>query len=172
MLISLSEIMNISGSVKHFTVPFEADEVFVGNGTYGIKYKDDVKLDIKNLGDRKIGIEAKGEFTLSVPCNRCLKEVDVTVPVDLSREVDMWLTSEERSQNLEDTEYINGYDLDTEKLISEEIMLGFPMKVLCGPECKGICIVCGADLNQGECGCDRTVPDPRMAVIRELFNKR
>ena len=55
-------------------------------------------------------------------------------------------------------------------LVYEEILLGFPMKVLCQEDCKGICKVCGANLNQGECGCVRTEPDPRMSVIRDIFN--
>ena len=60
--------------------------------------------------------------------------------------------------------------MDTDRLVYDEILIGFPMKVLCREDCRGICAVCGANLNEGECGCDRTVPDPRMAVIRDIFN--
>ena len=36
---------------------------------------------------------------------------------------------------------------------------------------KGLCPVCGADLNEGDCGCDRFVPDPRLAALQQLMNK-
>ena len=172
MLISLSEIMNIPDAERHFIVPVEGKEMFTGDGTYEIKQGDDLTLNIKNMGNRKMNISFSGSVTFNVPCSRCLKIQEVTVPVDFNEEIDMRLSSEERQQNLEDTEYINGYDLDTEKLLCEEIMLGFPRKVLCDPDCKGLCPVCGTDLNRGECGCDRTIPDPRMAVIREFYKKR
>ena len=44
------------------------------------------------------------------------------------------------------------------------------MKVLCREDCKGLCPVCGKDLNDGDCGCDRTERDPRFESLRALFN--
>ena len=48
------------------------------------------------------------------------------------------------------------------------MLLALPDYVLCDPACKGLCPVCGADLNDGECGCERTVPDPRLAALKDL----
>ena len=39
----------------------------------------------------------------------------------------------------------------------------------CKEDCKGLCPVCGTNLNEKECGCDRTVADPRMAAIQDIF---
>ena len=60
---------------------------------------------------------------------------------------------------------------DTNELAKSEILLHWPMKILCKDDCKGLCSKCGADLNYEECGCDRTVLDPRMAAIQDIFNK-
>ena len=49
-------------------------------------------------------------------------------------------------------------------------LVNMPVKVLCKPGCKGICKQCGHNLNEGECGCDTFVPDPRMAAIKDIFN--
>ena len=43
------------------------------------------------------------------------------------------------------------------------------MKVLCSEDCKGICNVCGQNLNEGTCDCEDTGLDPRMSVIRDVF---
>ena len=74
-------------------------------------------------------------------------------------------------QDIEDTDYIIGTSLDTNELAKSEILLHWPMKILCKDDCKGLCSKCGADLNYEECGCDRTVLDPRMAAIQDIFNK-
>ena len=172
MLISLSEIMNLPNIEKHFICAFEPDEAELYGETYRIAKKDDVKVTVKNNGGRKLLIKAETDMSFTVPCSRCLEPQTVDIPVSFENEIDMKLSAEERSQNLDETEYINGYDLDVDRLVTEEILLGFPMKVLCDPACKGICNICGANLNHGECGCDRTIPDPRMAVIREFYKKK
>ena len=65
---------------------------------------------------------------------------------------------------------MEGYHLDIDGLINNEILLNWPMKVLCNESCKGICKVCGKNLNEGDCGCDDLFPDPRMAAIKDIFN--
>lgn len=170
MRISLSEIMNLPMGVQKRSAVYEPD-TFVRLGVvYPILEKEEVVLAIENLGDRKIKIGAKTKVVLSVPCDNCLTEQRVEIPVSTEVEVDFNQSEEERVNDLNETAYIDGYDLDVNRLIYEEILLGFPMKVLCQEDCKGICKVCGANLNQGECGCVRTEPDPRMSVIRDIFN--
>ena len=170
MLISLSEIMNLPAGIQKRTSVYEAD-TFVRLGvTYPILEKEAVKLDIENLGGRKVKIGVETKVVLSVPCDNCLAEQRVEIPVSSEVEVDFNQSEEERIDDLNETAYIDGYDLDVDRLVYEEILLGFPMKVLCQEDCKGICKVWGANLNQGECGCVRTEPDPRMSVIRDIFN--
>ena len=171
MLISLSEVMNLPGGSRDFEAEYGPDTVSIGGNIYDIVQKSPVAVTIKNGKGRKIHVSAQGTFDFSVPCDRCRAMQIVTVPVDFSREIDMNKSSRERAEELDDTEYITGYDLDVDRLVYEEILLGFPMKVLCSEDCKGTCIICGHNLNLGECGCDRTEPDPRMAVIRDIFKK-
>ena len=170
MLISLSEIMNLPAGVQKRIAVYEPD-TFVRLGvTYPILEKEEVKLEIENLGSRKVKIGVETKVVLSVPCDNCLAEQRVEIPVSSEVEVDFNQSEEDRVNDLNETAYIDGYDLDVDRLVYEEILLGFPMKVLCQEDCKGICKVCGANLNQGECGCVRTEPDPRMSVIRDIFN--
>ena len=67
--------------------------------------------------------------------------------------------------------FVTSHFLDVDKMLYLEIMLNIPGKVLCREDCKGICTVCGCNLNDGECGCDRFVPDPRMSAINDIFEK-
>ncbi|MCR5822983.1 MAG: DUF177 domain-containing protein, partial [Lachnospiraceae bacterium] len=150
MLISLSEIMNLSRIEKQFTCEY-GEDVFQLNGSdYRILEKKSIDLTVRNLGDKKLSITAKSFFVIEVPCGRCLVPQRVEIPVDFSNEIDMNISSAERAQDLDETEYISGYDLDVDRLIYEEILLGFPTKVLCDEDCKGLCKVCGHNLNEGE----------------------
>ena len=170
MTVSLSEAMQVAGGVFTKEIPYEPEEFCYAGSKYRFLKKEPVKLTVTNLGGRKVKIELEGEVTLSLPCDRCLREVAETVSFRTEREVDFSMTEEERTAELDETNFINGYDLDVDAFVCEEILLGFPMKVLCQEDCKGICKVCGANLNEGECGCDRTELDPRMSVIRDIFN--
>ena len=103
-----------------------------------------------------------------MPCDRCLKSVKVPLNVNFMQEVyapDALPQEEQDAQS-----FVEGYELDVEALVKSEILVNMPVKVLCKPDCKGICKVCGHDLNEGECGCDTFVPDPRMAAIKDIFN--
>ena len=170
MTVSLSEAMQVAGGVFTKEIPYEPEEFCYAGGKYRFLKKEPVKLMVTNLGGRKVKIELEGEVTLSLPCDRCLREVAETVSFQTEWEVDFSQTDEERAADLDETNFIDGYDLDVDAFVCEEILLGFPMKVLCQEDCKGICKVCGANLNEGECGCDRTELDPRMSVIRDIFN--
>ena len=65
---------------------------------------------------------------------------------------------------------MTGFEIDVDELICHEIWVNWPMKVLCRPDCRGICSVCGRDLNEGTCTCDTFVPDPRLAAIKDILN--
>ena len=73
--------------------------------------------------------------------------------------------------NVNDGKKEKYYCLDVDRLIASELMVNLPMKVLCREDCKGICRKCGKNLNEGACGCDDSVPDPRMSVIQDIFKQ-
>jgi uncharacterized protein len=61
--------------------------------------------------------------------------------------------------------------LELEETAIEQLMMEFPMKELCSPDCKGLCPKCGKDLNEGECGCVKKEIDPRLAILQKLLEK-
>ena len=69
----------------------------------------------------------------------------------------------------EEKDYIGGYELDVDRLVFGEILISMPGKTLCTPDCKGLCSICGHNLNVSECGCDRESLDPRMSVFKDIL---
>ena len=99
-------------------------------------------------------------------CARCLREVRGVLPLE-------WKKSVAAAGTLvnEDTDdYVLAENGRIEVLVpfSEQIILEFPTKVLCKPDCKGLCSKCGADLNDGECSCPKKEIDPRLAVLAKI----
>jgi uncharacterized protein len=65
---------------------------------------------------------------------------------------------------------------DADKIILDDdvrdyALLAVPMKRLCNVYCKGLCIKCGKNLNEGDCGCDHDNIDDRWLPLLELKNK-
>jgi len=140
----------------------------------GIEYpfasKSFVDLTLTHLGERKVKVEGEAKLSLLIPCNRCLEDVETWFELKISQDLDFKQEPEDRIEELDETNYINGYNLDVDLLVYNEILIGFPMKVLCDEGCKGICKVCGMNLNKSSCNCDTAESDPRMSVIRDIFN--
>ena len=53
-------------------------------------------------------------------------------------------------------------------MVWEQILLEAPVQPLCKESCKGLCPVCGTDLNRSSCGCDRGGSESKFAALRTL----
>ncbi|MDQ3643545.1 MAG: DUF177 domain-containing protein, partial [Actinomycetota bacterium] len=109
------------------------------------------------------GVIARGEVVApwEGDCRRCL----ATVSGELRSRV---LEVFERSPDPEQTYPLAGDQLDLEQLARDAVLLELPQAPLCSEACLGLCPTCGADLNQGVCGCRDEVGDPRWAALDVL----
>ena len=139
-------------------------------GKFPITKKEDVALHIRNEENKRLFVQGTTELTIEIPCDRCLEEVPTRIHFDIDKEFRLE-NSAINDEEMEDIDYLIGFDLDVDKLIYGEILVNWPMKVLCKEDCKGICKVCGMNLNKGDCNCQRTELDPRMAAIPVVFTK-
>ena len=169
MLINLTDVLSCEEKVVKRTVETELQSFDISLGSFPLTEEKPLTLILTNLGDDKLLIEGEFSVKAQIPCDRCLTEVEVPIDVSFEKEVDMKLSAEGRIDDLDETDFINGYNLDTDKLVYGELLVNWPMKTLCRPDCKGICRKCGKNLNDGPCGCDTVELDPRMAVIAEIF---
>lgn len=138
-------------------------------GEFPIEKKAPFVLKLTNEENKRLLIQGEAEVTIVVPCDRCLQDVEQEFHIVVDKELDLTNRDEEKSMN--EADYMIGTNLDVDKLIFGEILVSWPMKVLCKEDCKGICKRCGANLNITECQCQKTEPDPRMAAIQDIFNK-
>lgn len=170
MLVNLTDIFSSEQKIDTKEVSYEPDTVNVGGLSYEILSKTPVSLTLKNVGKGKALVTAKSSFEFELGCDRCLKPVKYTMEIDAQQEVISPDYADEIDEDAEQTVFMEGYQLNVDDLIYSDIVLNWPMKILCREDCKGICRICGKDLNTGECGCDTFVPSPGLAGIKEIFN--
>ena len=95
-------------------------------------------------------IECKKVFT----CDRCLTQATENQVHEFEEEFD-------KAEAVDDL-------IDVTELLRDVLLAGQPMKNLCKADCKGLCPKCGANLNEGECGCDKFIVDPRLATLKDF----
>ena len=123
------------------------------------------------------GIAFEGEIATvaTLTCSRCLESY--RLPLQLH--FDLLYTSapepaakgESRVDEGEITRtHYDGYRINLDELLSEQIYLGVPLKPLCRADCPGLCQRCGANLKEGACGCsEEPAGDPRLQVLKRLL---
>lgn len=170
MLVNLTDIFSSEHKVEQKELVLDMDTITVGGISYDILTKEPVVLTLKNIGKGKALVQAVASFTMELACDRCLKPVKYSMEIEAEQEVVSPDYVGEATEDLEQEEFMEGYRLKVDDLIYRDIVLNWPMKILCREDCKGICRICGKDLNTGECGCDTFVPSPGLAGIKEIFN--
>ncbi len=171
MLINLTDVFTSDGKVRNESLAYEQDLISYMGNNYKIITKSPLELSFSNIGKGKILMKGQLKLELEMPCDRCLEFITESIELEIEDELispDVFAENEQTEEEKQD--YLIGYELDTEALMNSEILINMPVKVLCSPDCKGICKQCGQNLNEGSCECDTFVPDPRMAAIKDIFN--
>lgn len=115
-----------------------------------------------------------GEVELQ--CSRCLN--DYRMPIKTRFEIIYHPIEEINKEELVelkrdemDVDFYREGLIETEDIVRDQILLNIPMKPLCSENCKGLCPICGTDLNESECGCKTKQIDPRFAVLENLLRR-
>jgi len=128
----------------------------------------------QNVEDiRMVGkVEAHLEFS----CARCLDPVGHDVnwafdliyrPLGVDRRADEVAISEAETE----IGYYQGEGLLLEDVLREQVLLATPVRALCREDCKGLCPLCGRNLNVEQCHCEQHVSDPRWDALNEIKKK-
>lgn len=156
MRIDLSELYPYGEITKEYRVCY--DDAFVDS--YTVKDAPEMLLKLVWNKNRKAALSGEGSIVLEMPCDRCLKPVSVRVEYSVDMTVD---TQTGTDGDGDDVFFLEDDELLVNELLLDEIRMNLPMKVLCRENCKGICMKCGADLNNGKCSCEQTAAPTKMA---------
>jgi DUF177 domain-containing protein len=113
--------------------------------------------------------------TVHLGCSRCLTEFDAAIDAPFTvfympaaagvfQDEEVELTEEDLISATYD-----GDEIDFVGGISEQVLTEIPIKPLCTEDCKGLCPVCGSDLNATVCGCKDDLFNGEFGVLKNLM---
>ncbi len=137
-------------------IPVRVSDDLMLNGLHGTLHL--------SRNSRGVLVEGTLATQLHTDCARCLEDATIPVEIDLQ---ELYVYPPEPGVPFVVADDGN---LDLAPLIREEAIVSTPQIALCRPDCAGLCPNCGANLNEGPCGCDPEPIDPRMAALSQLLH--
>jgi uncharacterized protein len=122
------------------------------------------------LAGFEIRIQGRFATRLQAECDRCA----APVAFPLEQEFDLRyrpLSTIAREEEMEiprdelEVGFYSGEGIEVSDVVREQVILALPMKILCRPDCQGLCPVCGANLNLERCQCRPARNDSPFASL-------
>lgn len=166
MRLGLAQIMDRPGAVVPFSCSVDLSDLQYG-ASHPVTEPVEASGTVRNTA---------GVLVMSGSIKTCLHGVCDRCAAEFSREVEYPIQAvlvEELANEENEDEWVfplEGESADLQDIVRTVFVLNMESKLLCKPECKGLCCQCGKNLNDGPCSC-RKEPDPRFAALRQLLNK-
>ncbi len=167
MLLDLGTIITQPGASLPFSLEMDFSEMAFGS-SHPASEPVSVSGRVRNEAGVLI-LTATLHTLLHCVCDRC------AVPFDrvFDQPVEAVLVPELAHEESEDdwTFLLKDGCADLDEILTAGFVLNMESKLLCSPDCKGLCPTCGKNLNQGPCSC-KPEPDPRLAVLGQLLKNK
>ena len=163
MLFELKSVFQNEGEEKQVNYKLDIADIDI-DGVFPFRTPIDVTATAKNRASL-VSLAIRACFSYSRSCDRC--------STDFTREMDM-LFEHKLAQTLVDDgndDYIETPDfkLELDDIVISDILLSLPQKNLCKDDCRGLCQICGKNLNEGDCSCDKREIDPRLEMLKQFM---
>ena len=166
------ELVNLEHGKGDFTRVYQPDEL--GSFDERVSVVEPVKVSGSvRVTAAEVLVNGHIETRARVECDRCLQPVELQVKTDFDLQYitgGAYESSDAAELNQEDltVSVFDGETIDVDEIVKEQILLAVPTRMLCRPDCKGICPDCGIDRNTGDCACGNEEVDPRWAALKNL----
>jgi uncharacterized protein len=164
-IIDLGRFSLSYGDGKRLDLPVSIGPVELGGQTYALAPDPvEARLDLSRPA-RGYAFRLRFPIEVEGPCVRCLEDARVTAEVD-AREIDQRDTDDEDLRS----PYVEKEELDLGRWAHDAAVLALPTRILCRPDCAGLCPTCGESLNDADPADHQhdTGTDPRWAKLDEL----
>lgn len=163
-ILDLGRIGLTSGEARHLDLTVRMDDLSLGGQSYAaVPAGVPVKLDVSRMTGG-YSLRLRYDVRLDGPCMRCLENAGRSFRID-AREIDQ---PGGGSDDL-DSPYVDGDELDLQAWARDALVLELPSQIVCREDCKGICPVCGENLNGAAPDHHHEkAPDARWAKLSEI----
>jgi uncharacterized protein len=124
----------------------------------------------------KVYAKIQAQAVVHLDCSRCLKAFDQAVSSNFLVQFEekperLTMTGADPDDPEPSVAFLVDGELHLGEEIRQELELQVPLRPLCKPNCAGLCPRCGADLNNGPCGCDLTPQNSPFAKLKGLIKE-
>ena len=173
----LFDLKLVHGERAHVGRTFEPSAFDPPDEEYRVAAPVRLAMDVEKAGGAVYRVTGRVVTRLELVCGRCLDpfEIAVDAPFELRYVPAIDDAAGGEREIAEDdltTSFYRDGVLDVTDLLREQFQLALPMKPLCSDACRGLCAVCGANLNRTTCECTPRWEDPRLAVLKGLLNRQ
>ena len=166
MKVSIAKIKANPQSATDFSLTGQLDAAAYGYEEFSLDGPLTVSGRLVNSGSGRFAAALSWQGSLIQQCARCGRSF--TAPTSGQLETDFTLTPTADTEGEEQIWPIRDDEADVAEAVLNEIWFHCPMQPLCRPDCRGLCPVCGADLNQRSCSCVQEDIDPRWEKLKSL----
>ena len=164
MLLQLKKVFLNDGSRLEFDYSLPMQDCDI-NGDY--PFKSPVRVTavaVNRAGLVELNVNAVFDYTTR--CDRCFDNIVKHMELSFTHGLAVELIDDENDDYIETPDYV----LELDEVVVADILLNLPSKFLCRDDCKGLCPDCGANLNDGDCGCKAAQVDPRLEALKQLID--
>ena len=168
----LVDVTEIEGGSRAFEFTLSSDDPLFDEQRF--RLTSDVSVTGEAVGHiAQIDVSGSIRGEAEVDCTRCLAPVPWPIDIDfkvgfIPPEHFTSKTEHEVAAEDLDVDILEDNQIDLAKVVREQILLNLPEQKFCRPDCKGLCLQCGADLNLLDCKCSEDETDPRWAALKNL----
>ncbi len=164
MLFELKSVFQNEGEEKQTEYKLDMADVDI-DGVFPFKSPVDVVATAKNrAGLVTLYLELSFDYNRS--CDRCGEEFTKRMNMSFIHKLAQTLIDDGNDDYIETPDFT----LELDEVAVSDILLSLPSKNLCRDDCKGLCQICGQNLNNGECSCDRRQIDPRLEILKQFMD--
>ena len=161
MILDLSQVLTNDGASLKVDAGITPDDMSVNGQDIHFTCPITVAGSVKNVsGILYLDIRCKAVF--ETQCARCLD----TVAEELEFEINERMA---KASTDEDVLIIDSHEFDLEDAVIKGFGLELPINYMCSDSCKGLCQVCGCNLNHTQCDCEDDYVDPRLAALKDFL---
>jgi DUF177 domain-containing protein len=166
-IIDLGRLALSHGEGARLDLPVHLEPLALGGQAYTLAPETvEARIDVSRP-TRGYAFRLRFRLLLEGPCMRCLEPAQVEAEVD-AREIDQRETEDEELRS----PYVEGEELDVGRWAHDAAVLALPLpvRILCRPDCAGLCPTCGESLNDSDPADHdhESAPDPRWAKLKDL----
>jgi uncharacterized protein len=167
MRIDITEITGKNGAYINVERDIPSSELISGESD--VKLGESVHIDLKiEYIEEMIIVSGVVSGKYHAVCGRCLADIDEKFNIDFREN---FLHLSDIGEDSDDYKYEGGH-IELASPLIDNILLDLPSAMLCKKDCRGLCISCGKNLNNGDCSCDHSDHgiNLQMEKLKDFFD--